>query len=1286
MFTIGLSSNVFGLLTDNIVSYYAFENNVVDSLSLNNLTTSGSVSYVDAVVNKGIYFDTSGENAIDTSFNSLGMNSSINGITMCAWINSTSSSAYQRVILLGGSLSNQRQGFQFRDSTPLDWLVVWKNVVSPASDTSLDMPIYVNNSKYFYVCFINNATNTSVYINGIFNKTTTSGSSYNIRFDRLFVGQDTSATSEQFLGVIDELGIWNRSLNSTEISELYNSGNGLTYPFTTTPPTPTNTINFISQSPSNLTALTLFSTQLNMSYKINNYTGGFNNTYLNYSVSVGLACINVLNGTCIRSNNTYQQLITYTTTGTSLNETNISFSLGENNAYPSIELINYTLFNQSHIERTLGLNDLLVTEYVGFNSSINQQVYLEFMANTSVGGIGQIYLCNNNYVSGNIQTDPNCQLINTLSTQTYNHTHGSFSKHNFVGFEIINGRIGGNGITVTETMYFGIRRQLGTIYYYTINNTARSTTTKTSNNNGVTYSAENYTLDTHIHNYPLANNLYLNYQAYTTFNTTSTNTSLINELIDIFAVAPTSPEITIPNSNIFTNSNRTVVDGGNTYYYYYYNYTVTGTNITWFVSTTAESYNDTIPTTCIRSDGVKLLYEHISSLGLTGKTYCYNSNNEYQQLSSLGGGQLTTQSLIGNLEYLQITPIMNITFDTSKPNYPGVTVRNYNITLLNNNSVINRTIFDSRTLRFYNNTAYQNYLTFNTNPTIDANVSVTLNTTTLTPAFYIRIQYFYNDTTNQTTSAQSYTGGTFQQLNFVNPNSSKYVNKFIIQGYLDTAGGSGYINNIQVPSNLNILGYPYDLYTQNLSIGTYYVKVCGTDSLNLQSCEQEQFYLGTNTQLNITARYNTTINNFTINDLVSGTNYTTTTGLTQIELIRGQTYQYRIDAPGYAYAYYNYTPNTSYYQYNFTILPTNSINVTVRDELTDVIITTQNVTLKFEKVLSPITYTYITTTGNVFAEGLSAGNYTLIISSTTPVSYTTKYYNIEIFERGTTTLTAYLNSGGDVLLNYKTPTGQPIEGVDVLIQRSINGSFVNVETLTSQIDGRTKFSYLPATRYRIVSTKIGYNDLTFELNPVLFTSYDVIMTSTSGELITPTAYAQYSPRQFYKGQTGIITYRLISPYDSLVNYTIKTYKNAVLNYTHSGTNTDGTLLYIPIDFTNAVTGDTYTIYYEYNLDNDVYANYTDRYTVIVPLTNRTLINMGEEDFGLGTGDKILIVVFLNILAFGVGFLVGGTSLGAVLMMINTGIFTTAQFIPSSVFYISLVLGVFIIISRGVDNG
>ena len=41
----------------------------------------------------------------------------------------------------------------------------------------------------------------------------------------------TTTSPEEFDGIMDEVGIWNRVLSDSEITELYNGGAGLTYPF-----------------------------------------------------------------------------------------------------------------------------------------------------------------------------------------------------------------------------------------------------------------------------------------------------------------------------------------------------------------------------------------------------------------------------------------------------------------------------------------------------------------------------------------------------------------------------------------------------------------------------------------------------------------------------------------------------------------------------------------------------------------------------------------------------------------------------------------------------------------------------------------------------------------------------------------------------------------------------------------------------------------------------------------------------------------------------------------------
>ncbi len=108
-----------------------------------------------------------------------------------------------------------RRGNSVNDEDALIWtgldeisLNTWTHIVVTADGTTWKM--YVNGDE--------KATGT---------KTVTVADSGN----DLHFGLSPNSDND-FLGRIDEIGIWNRALGPTEVTELYNSGNGLAYPFT----------------------------------------------------------------------------------------------------------------------------------------------------------------------------------------------------------------------------------------------------------------------------------------------------------------------------------------------------------------------------------------------------------------------------------------------------------------------------------------------------------------------------------------------------------------------------------------------------------------------------------------------------------------------------------------------------------------------------------------------------------------------------------------------------------------------------------------------------------------------------------------------------------------------------------------------------------------------------------------------------------------------------------------------------------------------------------------------
>ncbi len=82
-----------------------------------------------------------------------------------------------------------------------------------------------SNGTWNYVVLTRTDNTVKLYINGKYvSSLTISGS------DQLSLSQ-VGFKGRSFRGTIDELGIWNRALTDTEISDLYNNGSGLSYPF-----------------------------------------------------------------------------------------------------------------------------------------------------------------------------------------------------------------------------------------------------------------------------------------------------------------------------------------------------------------------------------------------------------------------------------------------------------------------------------------------------------------------------------------------------------------------------------------------------------------------------------------------------------------------------------------------------------------------------------------------------------------------------------------------------------------------------------------------------------------------------------------------------------------------------------------------------------------------------------------------------------------------------------------------------------------------------------------------
>jgi len=234
---------------DGLVFYAPFENSssYID-YSGNNITYKSisdidATDYVSAHVGNGL--DLAGYGASEYMF--LESNNLLNitqNITICSWLKQPSQATDDIVIskwgasgqrayaLVGNSVSNTL-GLNTQNAT---------NNFNTYSSGTID-----SSSAFHYLCGVYNMTHTQIYINGTLNTTQAVGTTRTMNnaytVNTMIGGYSAYGQDYYYSGIIDELGMWNRTLNSTEISDLYNNGDGTTIggstPPDATPPTVT---------------------------------------------------------------------------------------------------------------------------------------------------------------------------------------------------------------------------------------------------------------------------------------------------------------------------------------------------------------------------------------------------------------------------------------------------------------------------------------------------------------------------------------------------------------------------------------------------------------------------------------------------------------------------------------------------------------------------------------------------------------------------------------------------------------------------------------------------------------------------------------------------------------------------------------------------------------------------------------------------------------------------------------------------------------------------------------
>lgn len=230
------------VLTSGLLAYYKLDNVNDSSGSGFTLTNNGSVTFSTGKIDNCAIINSYAVTAVKylSIANDLGVDGG--SLTMAAWYKPSGQPAtsgdHHTIVCHSGTTTDVNDMITYYNNSST--MTVWFNRQKQGTaNQAVSYATTLSNGTWYHLVYTYDGSYVRAYINGsqVGSDVAASGSGSANQNDSFAIGavQGNPAGTYYYTpnGIIDEVGVWNRALSGTEISELYNSGNGLTYPFTT---------------------------------------------------------------------------------------------------------------------------------------------------------------------------------------------------------------------------------------------------------------------------------------------------------------------------------------------------------------------------------------------------------------------------------------------------------------------------------------------------------------------------------------------------------------------------------------------------------------------------------------------------------------------------------------------------------------------------------------------------------------------------------------------------------------------------------------------------------------------------------------------------------------------------------------------------------------------------------------------------------------------------------------------------------------------------------------------
>ena len=215
------------LLTD-LISYWKLDEasgNAVDAHGTNTLTDNNTVTSAAGIIGTARQFTRTNTESLSISSNASLQTGPIS-YTFAGWVYWDSTANTQGIVAKDGG-----GGREYVLQMELDAQISLYVFGSPGVYKSVTVLKPTATAWHFFACGVNLDTNTiNIQIdNGTVTSTSLAGFTVGAAGTADFAIGNASGST--FDGRIDELGFWKRVLTSDELTQLYNAGAGLAYPF-----------------------------------------------------------------------------------------------------------------------------------------------------------------------------------------------------------------------------------------------------------------------------------------------------------------------------------------------------------------------------------------------------------------------------------------------------------------------------------------------------------------------------------------------------------------------------------------------------------------------------------------------------------------------------------------------------------------------------------------------------------------------------------------------------------------------------------------------------------------------------------------------------------------------------------------------------------------------------------------------------------------------------------------------------------------------------------------------